>query len=108
MNCNCKIPEPVVQNDRDRLYRIRFLTISRRLYHGMSRPVDFVGNELKTDDWYGCCLRRMQDPACDIDLLSQYTRRSKELLEICRQRLTATDNEIKALLANIEQEQPNP
>lgn len=53
-------------------------------------------------------VRRMQEPACDIDLLSQYTRRSKELLEICRQRLTATDNEIKALLANIEQEQPNP
>lgn len=47
-------------------------------------------------------IQKMQDPACDIDRLAEYTRRAKELLDLCRRRLTATDNEIKALLAGIE------
>ncbi len=43
-------------------------------------------------------VKKMQDPACNIDHLSQYTKRSKELLAICRQRLTATDEELKRIL----------
>lgn len=43
-------------------------------------------------------VKKMQDPACSIDHLSQYTKRSKELLAICRQRLTATDEELKRIL----------
>ena len=40
----------------------------------------------------------MQDPNCSIDNLSQYTKRCKELLDLCRQRLTATDEELKRIL----------
>ena len=44
----------------------------------------------------------MQAPDCSIDNLSQYTKRAKELLEICRAKLTATDTELKQLLADLE------
>ncbi len=43
-------------------------------------------------------VKKMQAPDCSIDNLSQYTKRSKELLDLCRQRLTATDNELKRIL----------
>lgn len=43
-------------------------------------------------------LRQMQSDALDIDLLATYTRRATELLTECRQRLTATDEELKTIL----------
>lgn len=43
-------------------------------------------------------VKKMQAPDCSIDNLSQYTKRSKELLDLCRQRLTATDEELKRIL----------
>ena len=43
-------------------------------------------------------VKKMQDPNCSIDNLSQYTKRCKELLDLCRQRLTATDEELKRIL----------
>lgn len=46
-------------------------------------------------------LRTMQNDTCDIDLLAAYTRRATELLTECRARLTATDTELKAILADI-------
>ena len=46
----------------------------------------------------------MQAPECSIDKLSQYTRRSKELLDFCRKRLTETDTELKQILADMEQQ----
>lgn len=41
---------------------------------------------------------RMQAPDCDIDLLSDYTRRALELLKFCKQKLTSTDEEIRRCL----------
>ncbi len=43
-------------------------------------------------------VKKMQAPDCSIDNLSQYTKRSKELLDLCRQRLTTTDTELKNIL----------
>lgn len=50
-------------------------------------------------------VKKMQDPECSIDNLSQYTKRSKELLEFCKKRLTATDDELKRILSDISTEQ---
>lgn len=47
-------------------------------------------------------VKKMQDPECSIDNLSTYTKRSKELLEICRKKLTATDEALKTILHDIE------
>lgn len=49
-------------------------------------------------------VKKMQDPECSIDNLSQYTKRSKELLEFCKKRLTATDDELKRILGDITAE----
>lgn len=49
-------------------------------------------------------VKKMQDPECSIDNLSQYTKRSKELLEFCKKRLTATDDELKRILGDITTE----
>lgn len=43
-------------------------------------------------------VKKMQAPDCSIDHLSQYTKRSKELLDLCRKRLTVTDEELKRIL----------
>ena len=40
-------------------------------------------------------VQKMQDPQCSIDNLSAYTKRSKELLDICRKKLTAADEQLK-------------
>lgn len=47
-------------------------------------------------------LRKMQGDECDIDQLALYTRRATELLRECRSRLTATDEELRNILADIE------
>lgn len=47
-------------------------------------------------------LRNMQSDNCDIDLLTAYTRRATELLRECRRRLQATDEELKAILGDLE------
>lgn len=47
-------------------------------------------------------VKKMQDPECSIDNLSQYTKRAKELLEFCRKKLTATDQELKAILESLQ------
>ena len=49
-------------------------------------------------------VKKMQDPECSIDNLSQYTKRSNELLEFCKKRLTATDEELKRILNEITTE----
>ena len=46
-------------------------------------------------------VKKMQDPNCSIDHLSQYTKRCKELLDLCKQRLTATDEELKRILTDM-------
>lgn len=47
-------------------------------------------------------IRRMQSDECDIDRLTAYTRRATELLRNCRSRLTATDEELRTILAELE------
>lgn len=44
---------------------------------------------------------RMQSDNCDIDKLSAYTRRAIELLRLCRESLTATDEEIQKCLEEL-------
>lgn len=41
---------------------------------------------------------KMQKEDCDIDKLSEYTRRALQLLTFCRERLTKTDEEVRACL----------
>ena len=47
-------------------------------------------------------VQKMQDPQCSIDNLSEYTQRSKQLLDICRKKLTAADEQLKQILADIQ------
>lgn len=47
-------------------------------------------------------LRLMQSDQCDIDRLAALTRRATELITECRARLTATDEELKTILAELE------
>lgn len=44
----------------------------------------------------------MQSDKCDIDKLSAMTQRATELLTECRNRLTATDQELRTILANFK------
>lgn len=46
-------------------------------------------------------LREMQSDNCDIDRLSAMTRRATELIAECRSRLTATDEELRNILASL-------
>ncbi|MDE6629747.1 MAG: exodeoxyribonuclease VII small subunit [Muribaculaceae bacterium] len=47
-------------------------------------------------------LRTMQSDQCDIDRLASLTRRATQLIAECRSRLVATDEELKAILADLE------
>lgn len=47
-------------------------------------------------------LRSMQGDGCSIDSLTAYTRRATELLRECRSRLVATDQELKAIIADLD------
>ena len=46
---------------------------------------------------------KMRDPQCSIDNLTDYTKRCKELLDICRKKLTAADEQLKQILADMQQ-----
>lgn len=46
-------------------------------------------------------LKEMQSDNCDIDRLSAMTRRATELITECRSRLTATDEELRNILASL-------
>lgn len=46
-------------------------------------------------------LRLMQSDQCDIDRLAAMTRRATELIAECRSRLTATDEELRSILAQL-------
>jgi len=47
-------------------------------------------------------LRAMQSDDVDIDKLSAMTRRATELIAECRSRLVATDEELRAILADLK------
>ncbi len=44
---------------------------------------------------------KMQSPDCSIDELSDYTKQALELLKLCKSRLTATDEQLKQVLAQL-------
>lgn len=46
-------------------------------------------------------LKEMQSDDCDIDKLTAVTRRATELIAECRARLTATDEELRNILASL-------
>ncbi len=50
-------------------------------------------------------VKKMQSPECDIDNLSALTSQSLQLLKHCKAKLTATDEELKKVLAELEQSQ---
>lgn len=52
-------------------------------------------------------VKKMQSPECSIDNLSQYTARSLELLKVCKAKLTATDKELKKVLAEMSDDDNN-
>ncbi len=47
-------------------------------------------------------VEKLQSPQCEVDQLCDLTKRSMELLKFCKQKLTATDEELKKLLDNID------
>ena len=47
-------------------------------------------------------LQMMQGDKCDIDRLTDYTRRATELLAECRSRLTTTDEQLRSILSQLE------
>lgn len=47
-------------------------------------------------------VKKMQSPDCSIDNLSEYTARSLKLLQVCKTKLTATDEELKKILKELE------
>ena len=47
-------------------------------------------------------LSKMESNQCDIDSLSQYTKRALELLKFCKDRLFKTDEEVKKCLAELD------
>lgn len=47
-------------------------------------------------------LKTMQSDQCDIDRLAAITRRATELIAECRARLTATDEELRTILTQLE------
>lgn len=50
-------------------------------------------------------VREMQSDSCSIDNLSALTSRSLALLKVCKEKLQSTDEELKKILATLENEQ---
>lgn len=46
---------------------------------------------------------RMQAPDCDIDLLAKYTSRALALLTHCKEKLHATEEEVRQCLASLSE-----
>lgn len=63
----------------------------------MSEP-SFNDNLRELED----ILRKMQSEQCDIDKLAEYTRRASSLLSACRERLTATEQELATILETLK------
>ena len=44
----------------------------------------------------------MQSEDCSMDNLSEYTARSNDLIKVCKEKLTKTDEQLKKILEEIE------
>ncbi len=49
-------------------------------------------------------VQKMQSADCTIDNLSDYTARSLQLLKVCKSKLTETDEKLKKILAELDEE----
>lgn len=47
-------------------------------------------------------LNGLRSDACDVDTLAARTRRAVELLNLCRSRLTATEEELQTILQTLQ------
>lgn len=47
-------------------------------------------------------LAELRSDSCDVDTLAERTRRAVELLKICRERLTTTEEELRNILATLQ------
>lgn len=47
-------------------------------------------------------LAQLRSDNCDVDTLAERTRRAAQLLKECRDRLTATEEELSTILAELE------
>lgn len=47
-------------------------------------------------------LRELQSDNCDIDTMVAKTRRASELITLCRERLTATETELRTVLETLK------
>lgn len=48
-------------------------------------------------------IQQMQSDQCDIDKLASMTKRAAELLVACRSKLTATEEELRQILATMQE-----
>ena len=48
-------------------------------------------------------IAKLRSDNCDIETLSTLPRRGGQLLNFCRRRLTSTDEELRTILAELEQ-----
>ena len=61
-----------------------------------------MNKELKYEQAYQelqTIVRRMENDELDIDQLTDQLRRAQQLIKLCRDKLTKTDEEIKKILA---------
>lgn len=47
-------------------------------------------------------VRKMESDTCDIDKLSDYTKRALELLKFCKERLFSTNKEVEKCLEELK------
>lgn len=47
-------------------------------------------------------LAELRSESCNVDTLTQRTRRAVELLKFCRERLTTTEDELRNILASLQ------
>ena len=45
----------------------------------------------------------MQSPDCSVDNLGKYTKRSAELLKICKAKLTSTNEEVQKIIQQLDE-----
>ena len=48
-------------------------------------------------------VQKMQSPDCSVDNLGKYTKRSAELLKICKEKLTATNEEVQKIIQQLDE-----
>ena len=61
-----------------------------------------MSNDIKYETAYAelqAIVRKMENDELDIDQMSEQLKRAQELIKLCKDKLTKTDEEIKKILA---------